>query len=89
MWFELLMTSSYLGIAYGLLEDALATPRASDATVVNAWAQLASTKAALAHLASQLDAGVGDDQLLGQMLLCRYQLQAAMPAVGAGCLEAL
>jgi alkylation response protein AidB-like acyl-CoA dehydrogenase len=89
LWFELLMTSSYLGIAYGLLEDALATPRASDATVVNVWAQLASTKAALASLASRLDAGVGDDQLLGQMLLCRYQLQAAMPAVGAGCLEAL
>jgi alkylation response protein AidB-like acyl-CoA dehydrogenase len=89
LWFELLMTASYLGIAYGLLEEALAVPRAPDAAVVTAWAPLSTAKAALTYLASRLDAGVSDDDLLGQVLLCRYQVQAALPAVTSGCLEGL
>lgn len=89
LWFELLMTASYLGIASGLVEEALAAERAPDGTVVAAWAQVQTTSHALAELASGLDSGRSDDELLGQVLLCRFQLQDALPALGAGCLEAL
>jgi len=89
LWFELLMTASYLGIAAGLVEDALAVTRAPDAPVVGAWAQVRTTANALAALAAQLDSGRYDDELLGELLLCRYQLQDALPFLAQACLEAL
>lgn len=89
LWFELLMTASYLGMATGLVADALAITRAPDAPVVGAWAQVRTTANALATLAGQLDAGRYDDGLLGELLGCRYQLQDALPGVAQACLEAL
>jgi alkylation response protein AidB-like acyl-CoA dehydrogenase len=88
LWFELLMTASYLGIAGGLVEDALAT-RVPDGPVVGAWAQVRTSANALAALAAEIDAGRYDDELLGQLLVCRFQLQDALPALGQVALEAL
>lgn len=89
LWFELLMTASYLGVAAGLVEQALGVTRAPDAPVVGALAQVRTTAAALAAHAAQLDAGRFDDELLGELLLTRFQLQDALPALGHACLEAL
>ena len=89
LWFELLMTASYLGVAAGLVEDAMAVTRAPDAPVVGAWAQVRTTANALASLASRLDAGRYDDELLGELLVCRFQLQDALPGLAHACLEAL
>ena len=89
LWFELLITASYLGVAAGLVEEAMSAPRAADFTVVGAWAQVHTAALALQRLAGHLDAGRCDDALLGEVLLCRYGLQAALPAVGASCTEAL
>jgi alkylation response protein AidB-like acyl-CoA dehydrogenase len=89
LWFELLMTASYLGIAAGLVEEALASPRASAAGVVRGWAQLRTTAAALRSAAATLDAGRVDDRLLAEVLLVRYQLQDGLPTLTRTCLEAL
>lgn len=89
IWFELLMTASYLGIAGGLLEDAFAVPRAPDAPLVGAWARLRSSAAALRSVAAELDEGRSDDGLLGEVLLLRFALQDALPGVSASCAEAL
>lgn len=89
IWFELLMTASYAGIAAGLVEEALADPRTPDAAVLGASAQLTTTLAALGSVADALDAGRFDDGLLGEVLLVRYQLQDAFPRLAAACTEAL
>ncbi|MGV1008390.1 MAG: hypothetical protein ACOYBY_07250 [Dermatophilaceae bacterium] len=89
LWFELLMTASYLGVAAGLVEEALAATRAPEGPVVGAWAQVRTTANALAALAARLDAGHYDDELLGELLVCRFQLQDALPTLGQVCLEAL
>ena len=89
LWFELLMTASYLGVAAGLVEDALALTRTPDGPVVGAWGQVRTTTNALAALAGQIDAGRYDDELLGDLLVCRFQLQDALPALAQVCLEAL
>lgn len=89
LWFELLMTASYLGIAGGLVEEVLASRRASAATVVGALSQLRTTAQALSAVAAQLDDGRCDDHLLAEVLLVRFQLQDGLPALAAACLEAL
>lgn len=89
IWFELLMTASYLGIAEGLVEEAFAVPRAADAPLVAAWAQLRSSAAALRAVAAEVDEGRSDDALLGEVLLLRYALQDVLPGVSASCAEAL
>lgn len=89
VWFELLMTASYLGIAAGLVEEAAAQPRASDTAVAGLRAQVATTAHALRSLARRIDDGAIDEDLLAQVLLTRFQLQDALPALAAGCLEAL
>lgn len=89
IWFELLMTASYAGIAAGLTEEALGNPRSSDSAVVAAWGQLRTTVAALSSIADALDQGRCDDRLLGEVLLVRYQLQDALPRLAATCAEAL
>jgi alkylation response protein AidB-like acyl-CoA dehydrogenase len=95
IWFELLMTASYAGIAAGLVEEALGNVRAPDGEVVRCWAQLRTTLAALGSIADALDSGPStpgdrvDDSLLGEVLLVRYQLQDALPRLAATCAEAL
>jgi alkylation response protein AidB-like acyl-CoA dehydrogenase len=89
IWFELLMTASYAGIAAGLIEEALANVRAPAGEVVRAWAQLRTTLAALGAIGDALDAGQFDDALLGEVLLVRYQMQDALPRLAATCAEAL
>lgn len=89
VWFELLMTASYAGIAAGLVEDALVNPRSPDGAVVSAWAQLRTTLAALGAIGDALETGRCDDGLLGEVLLIRYQLQDALPQIAATCAEAL
>ena len=89
IWFELLMTASYAGIAAGLVEEALGNPHAPDAGVVGAWAQLRTTMAALGSVGDALDAGRFDDALLGEVLLIRHQLQDALPRLAGRCAEAL
>ncbi|MDN5770842.1 MAG: acyl-CoA/acyl-ACP dehydrogenase [Microlunatus sp.] len=89
IWFELLMTASYAGIAGGLVEEALANPRSADSDVVTAWAQVRTTLSGLGAVGDALDAGRFDDALLGEVLLVRYQLQDALPRLTATCAEAL
>lgn len=89
IWFELLMTASYAGIAAGLVEEAMARPHTPTGEVVGAWAQLRTSLAALGSVADALDAGRQDERLLGEVLLVRYQLQDALPRLAAVCAEAL
>lgn len=88
IWFELLMTASYLGIAAGLVEDALAAARAAG-SAVGAWAHVRSAAAALRAAAAMLDEGRCDDVVLGEVLLLRFALQDVLPGVAADCAEAL
>ena len=79
LWFELLITAGYLGMASALVERLLREGRGDAATRMAAAGELESTMTALEGLACQLgDEQVAQDDLLTRALLCRYSAQDAI-----------
>lgn len=78
IWFELLATASYLGMATGQIEELYLGGRGKPDDRVAALAPLETVFAALEGLAAQVDAGRCDDDLLGRCLLVRYSAQRAI-----------
>jgi alkylation response protein AidB-like acyl-CoA dehydrogenase len=89
LWFELLMSGSYLGIASGLVERVLADERISPIETVRLVADLEAAMYALENLAGQVDTGASDPELLGQALLVRYAAQDAIHRVAPRAVELL
>jgi alkylation response protein AidB-like acyl-CoA dehydrogenase len=75
-WFELCITSSYLGIAAILVEAALA--RATDSAIVEMAGELEPAIAMLDHVAHRLDAGEASDVLLARTLFVRFAVERAI-----------
>ncbi|MDN5929750.1 MAG: acyl-CoA/acyl-ACP dehydrogenase [Pseudonocardia sp.] len=78
LWFELLITGAYLGIATGQVESLFFDQRGAPGDRVAALAPLETVAAALETLATELDGGRCDDDLLGRALLVRYTAQRAI-----------
>lgn len=92
VWFELLLTSSYLGAAGRMLEMLIDAPRASDADLAFAASMLECSASALMGLATEFDASedtAARADLLGRILLTRYATQDAINAAVSRCSEAL
>lgn len=83
LWFELLMSGSYLGIASGLVERVLADERISPIETVRLVADLEAAMYALENLAGQVDTGAR------QALLVRYAAQDAIHRVAPRAVELL
>lgn len=78
LWFELLITAGYLGMASALVERLLHRTGGDAGARVSAAAELESSMAALCHVARRLDDGDDPGGLLGRALLCRYAAQDAI-----------
>ncbi|MDT0268058.1 acyl-CoA dehydrogenase family protein [Streptomyces sp. DSM 44915] len=78
LWFELLMSASYLGIASGLVEGVLEKGRGEPTERVLLLARLEAAMAGLDSIARAIDAGTPAAELLTRALLIRYQAQEAI-----------
>ncbi|MGW4051891.1 acyl-CoA dehydrogenase family protein [Streptomyces sp. NPDC004779] len=97
LWFQLLITAAYLGIATGHVERLFTGERGAPGDRVAALAPLETAAAALDSLASDLDAcgdqgaapdgDPGGDDALGRALLVRYTAQRAIAEATDRALE--
>lgn len=90
VWFELLMSGSYLGVASALVERVLADGRADSALRADAAGQVDAAMLAVEGVARALDAGApADEELLASALLVRFAAQDAIARVVPRCVESL
>ncbi len=89
VWFELLISASYLGAATNLAERAITRGRGTDEDRADLAIELETMAAALEHVASAAATAAGDnDALLAQALYVRFATERAiervvMPAAAA------
>jgi alkylation response protein AidB-like acyl-CoA dehydrogenase len=89
LWFEALMTASYLGAASALVERTLANARIAPATRAQAVTAVEAVALTLEGLAAGAAAGPIGDDTLTRALVCRYAAQDAISRVLELCVEAL
>jgi alkylation response protein AidB-like acyl-CoA dehydrogenase len=78
LWFELLIATSYLGIASGLVERVLASGRGGAAERVSLATELEGAMAALEGVARAMALGERGNDELARVLLVRYAVQGAV-----------
>ncbi|MDP8942509.1 MAG: acyl-CoA dehydrogenase [Actinomycetota bacterium] len=89
LWFELLITASYLGMASALLERALRERRGEASPRAAAACDLESAVASLEGVGHQMNDGDRSADLLTKALLCRYGAQDAINRAVASSVEQL
>jgi alkylation response protein AidB-like acyl-CoA dehydrogenase len=89
VWFELLISASYLGAASSLVERVFINERVSDADRVALVCELESAMAALAGVAREVPAAQREEDLLVRCLLARYAAQDAIARVVPRSVELL
>lgn len=89
LWFVLLISSSYLGIASALVERLIAEPRGAPAVALTAASELEMAMAALEGSARALASDGASAELLAKALLCRYGVQDAINRAVATTVELL
>ncbi|HEV3257962.1 MAG TPA: acyl-CoA dehydrogenase family protein [Gemmataceae bacterium] len=89
LWFELLITAAYLGIASALVERTVEAGKGSAADRVQLAAEVEAAMAALEGVASAMEAGERNNDDLARMLLVRYAVQEAIARAAAHAAELL
>ena len=90
VWFQLLMTSSYLGAASALAKRVLDRgPAKQNPLSVNAVIELEAAVASLESIGHRLMAGEPSDVLLTRAIMCRYAAQDAINRSVAASVEQL
>lgn len=89
LWFELLITASYLGIASGLVERVLALGRGGAMERVSLAQEVETSMAALEGIARAMTAGDSGNDELARMMLVRYAVQASIDRVTSLAFELL
>jgi len=89
LWFELLIATSYLGIASGLVERVLAAGRGGVTERVTLGTELEGAMAALEGVARGMGTGERGNDELARMLLVRYAVQAAIDRATSLAVECL
>lgn len=87
LWFQLLITAAYLGIATGQVEQLYTLKRGSPGDRVDAAAPLETVCAALEAVAGDVDEGRWQDDLLGRSLLVRHTAQRVIAEATDRALE--
>jgi alkylation response protein AidB-like acyl-CoA dehydrogenase len=87
LWFELLITASYLGVASALVERVLMSGRGGANERVSLAAELEGAMAALEGIARAMVAGERGNDDLARMLLVRYAVQDAIARVTSQAVE--
>jgi alkylation response protein AidB-like acyl-CoA dehydrogenase len=89
VWFEALMTASYLGTASALVERTLGSPRTAPTIRAQAGTAVEAVALMLEGLAAEAAHGPIGDDVLARALVCRYAAQDAISRVSELCVEAL
>jgi alkylation response protein AidB-like acyl-CoA dehydrogenase len=89
LWFELLITAAYLGIASALVERALLSGRGGPAERISLATDVEAAMAALEGIARGMDAGERGNSEFGRMLLVRYAVQSAIDRAACLAVELL
>jgi len=89
LWFVLLISSSYLGMASALVERLIAEPRGAPGVALAAAVELETVMTALEGIAARLAADGASVDLLTKALLCRYAAQDAISRAVAIAVELL
>jgi alkylation response protein AidB-like acyl-CoA dehydrogenase len=89
LWFELLITASYLGVASALVERVLLSDKGGAAERVSLATEAEGAMAALEGVARAMLAGERDNDQLARMLLVRYAVQAAIERATSLAVELL
>lgn len=78
MWFQLLISASYLGVATGLVEKVVASKRASYAELARLGIELEGAMVTLMGLARAIESSNASNHALVQALFARYAVQQAI-----------
>lgn len=89
IWFELLMSASYLGACAGLVEQVIVRERWNDSDRVDLAAEVQLAWFALHGAAHALAAGMPHHDLLASVLLLRYGLEKLLGRVASAAHEML
>jgi len=90
LWFELLATGSYLGMAARLIEILIEEKKASAADITSLDMMYSSQLAALEYVANRMDAGENvSEDLLARILKIRYATQDAIATISTRAMETL
>jgi alkylation response protein AidB-like acyl-CoA dehydrogenase len=89
LWFNLLITACYIGIASALVERVLASDRGDAGERVNLAAEAEGAMAALEGVARAMSAGERGNDLLARMILVRYAIQSAIDRAASLAVELL
>ncbi|MEH0416925.1 acyl-CoA dehydrogenase family protein [Streptomyces sp. B21-083] len=89
VWFELLMTGSYLGAASALVERALRKDGVPEAERVRLLVETEGAMAAVEGLARRVDEGIPDESALADSLYVRYTVQDALARIVPRAVELL
>jgi alkylation response protein AidB-like acyl-CoA dehydrogenase len=89
LWFELLITAAYLGIASALVERVLLSGRGGAAERVSLATEVEGAMAALEGIARGMEAGERGNSEFGRMLLVRYAVQSAVDRATCQAVELL
>jgi alkylation response protein AidB-like acyl-CoA dehydrogenase len=89
LWFELLMSASYLGAASTLVERVLVNERIPASERTRLVAELEAAMAGLENVARQMPQSQRDQRLLADCLFVRYAVQDALARVVPRTVEAL
>lgn len=89
IWFELLMTGSYLGVASALVERVLLSDRIPEHERVRLLVETEAAAAAVEGLARRVDEGSVEESVLAESLYVRYGVQDAIARVVPRAVELL
>ncbi|HST55178.1 MAG TPA: acyl-CoA dehydrogenase family protein [Solirubrobacteraceae bacterium] len=89
LWFEMLMTSSYLGMATALVERMLLQEKGDPTLRTLAAAELDAAVAGIESVAYAVAEGQRDNRTLARALSCRYAAQDAINRTVASAIENL
>jgi alkylation response protein AidB-like acyl-CoA dehydrogenase len=89
VWFQVLMTGSYLGAASALVERVLLNDRIPEHERVRLFVETEAAAAAAEGVARRVDAGELDESALAQALYVRYGVQDALARIVPRAVELL
>jgi alkylation response protein AidB-like acyl-CoA dehydrogenase len=89
LWFEVLITACYIGIASALVERVLSSDRGGAAERVLLATEVEGAMAALEGVARPMSAGERGNDVLARMLLVRYAIQGAIDRAASLAAELL
>lgn len=89
LWFELLITASYLGAASGLAERVVRNDRVDEGQRMRLVCETEAAMSALENIARQVAPAAGEQRLLAEALFVRYSIQDSIARLVPQAVELL